>query len=182
MFLHDTLEGEFSRGRFSLRFNKREGRIRTVERKKKFTNNARVYKAFGVSPQSQVVQKENRSNWHWSPGHQPRRQTAASWEPVLTAFKGSNCCAAPAAEITCPLKSGTPQNVLISPQGRWGWDRSWQQIKEGSTLLKNRSEKKKTPRNIILHIANSDNLNSSKRLINKTAVPRFPDVRPYKTT
>ena len=182
MLLHGTLEGEFSRGRFPLRFNKREGRIGTVGRKKEFTNNARICKAFGVSPQSQVVQKENRSNWHRSPRHQPRRQTTASWEHVLTAFKGSNGCAAPAAEITCPLRSGMPQNVLISPQGRWGWDRSWQQIKEGSTLLKNRSEKKKDPEKYNFIYANSDNLNSSKRLINKTAIPHFPGVRPYKTT
>lgn len=62
MFLHSTVEGEFSRGRFPLRLNKREGRIKSSGEKKKFTSNTRVCKAFGVSPQSQVVQNENRSN------------------------------------------------------------------------------------------------------------------------
>lgn len=44
-------------------------------------------------------------------------------------------------------------------------------IKEGSTLLKNRSEKKKTLRNIILYIAHFDNLSSSKRLMIKQQFP-----------
>ena len=34
MFLHSTAEGEFSRGRFPLRLNKREGRIKSSGEKK----------------------------------------------------------------------------------------------------------------------------------------------------
>ena len=72
-----------------------------------------------------------------------------------------------------PLKSYTPQNILISPQGQREWDRRWHEIKEGNAFLKNR-KKKKTLRNVILCIAYFDNLNSSKRLIKKNSYSLFP--------